>query len=36
MVPDTAAANATTPVVIMARDRLNTLKQANTVNISLQ
>jgi len=35
-IPDGAPANPATPVVIMARDRLNNLKQANTVTIALQ
>jgi len=36
LIPDTAPANPATQVVIKARDRLNNLKQANPVNISLQ
>ncbi len=35
-IPDNAPANPATPVVVQARDRLNNLKQANTVTISLQ
>lgn len=36
LIPDTAPANPATPVVVSARDRLNNVKRANTVNISLQ
>jgi len=36
LIPTTVAANPATPVVVKARDRLNNLNQANTVNISIQ